>query len=45
VTNALPRQVWQPHAARLIGNWLMLVAATKARRIATKSVLTRSRVS
>jgi len=45
VTNALPRQVWHPHAARLIGNWLMLVAATKARRIAIKAVPTRRRVS
>jgi len=43
VTNALPRQVWQPHAARLFGNWLTLVAAAKARRIATKAVATRRR--
>lgn len=41
--NALPRQVWHPHAARLLGNWLTLVAAAKARRLVTKSVPTRRR--
>ena len=43
LASALPRQVWHPHAVRLIGNWLMLVAAAKARRMATKSVPTRRR--
>ena len=45
VTNALPRQVWRPHAVRLFGNWLMLVAAAKARRVATRGVSTRRRAS
>jgi homoserine O-succinyltransferase len=45
VTDALPCQVWHSHAARLFGNWLMLVAAAKARRMATKSVPTRRRAS
>jgi len=43
VTSALPRQVWQSHGARLFSNWLMLVAAAKARRVANKSVSTRRR--
>lgn len=45
VLNALPRQVWHPHAVRLIGNWLMLVAAAKARRMASKGVPVRRRAS
>ncbi len=45
VLNALPRQVWHPHTVRLIGNWLMLVAAAKARRTASKAVPTRRRAS
>jgi homoserine O-succinyltransferase len=43
--NALPRLVWRPHAVRLFGNWLMLVAAAKARRVAVKTVSTRRRAS
>jgi homoserine O-succinyltransferase/O-acetyltransferase len=45
VLNALPRQVWHPHTVRLIGNWLMLVAAAKARRMASKAVPVRRRAS
>ena len=45
VLNALPRQVWHPHTVRLIGNWLTLVAAAKARRAASRSVHTRRRAS
>ena len=45
VASALPCQVWHPHTVRLIGNWLMLVAAAKARRVATKAVATRRRAS
>jgi homoserine O-succinyltransferase len=45
VLNALPRQVWHPHTVRLIGNWLMLVAAAKARRTASKAVPVRRRAS
>ena len=43
LASALPCQVWHPHTVRLIGNWLMLVAAAKARRVATKGVPTRRR--
>lgn len=45
VLNALPRQVWHPHTVRLVGNWLMLVAAAKARRTASKAVPVRRRAS
>ena len=45
VTNALPRQLWYPHTVRLIGNWLTLVAAAKARQVATRAVRTRRRAS
>jgi len=45
VLNALPRQVWHPHTVRLIGNWLMLVAAAKARRTASKAIPVRRRAS
>jgi hypothetical protein len=41
--NALPRQVWRPHAVKLFGNWLMLVAAAKARRMASRAVPMRRR--
>jgi len=43
LANALPRQVWHPHMVRLIGNWLTLVAAAKARQTATRAVRTRRR--
>jgi homoserine O-succinyltransferase len=43
VLGALPRQVWRPATVRLIGNWLMLVAAAKARRASSKTVPTRRR--
>ena len=45
VLGALPRQVWRPHTVRLMGNWLMLVAAAKARRAASRAVPTRRRAS
>jgi homoserine O-succinyltransferase len=45
VTAALPRQLWRPNSVRFFGNWLMLVAAAKARRVATRTVHTRRRVS
>lgn len=45
VLNALPRQVWYSHTVRLFGNWLMLVAAAKARRSASKAVPVRRRAS
>lgn len=43
VLSALPRQVWRNSAVRLIGNWLLLVAAAKARRATSKTVHTRRR--
>lgn len=43
VQGALPRQLWRPGTVRFIGNWLMLVAAAKARRATSKNVHTRRR--
>ena len=43
VLGALPRQLWRTSAVRLIGNWLLLVAAAKARRATSKTVHTRVR--
>lgn len=43
VLGALPRQLWRTSAVRLIGNWLLLVAAAKARRATSKTVHTRRR--
>jgi homoserine O-succinyltransferase len=43
VLGALPRQIWRANTVRLIGNWLMLVAAAKSRRVATKAVPMRRR--
>ncbi len=45
VLGALPRQVWRPNTVRLFSNWLLLVAAAKARRATSKSVPTRRRAS
>ncbi|HET7086656.1 MAG TPA: homoserine O-succinyltransferase [Rhizomicrobium sp.] len=45
VLGALPRQAWRSNTVRLIGNWLTLVAAAKARRMASKTVHTRRRAS
>jgi homoserine O-succinyltransferase len=43
VLSALPRQLWRSSTVRLIGNWLLLVAAAKARRTTSKTVHTRRR--
>jgi homoserine O-succinyltransferase len=43
VLGALPRQLWRNSAVRLLGNWLLLVAAAKARRATSKTVHTRRR--
>lgn len=43
VQGALPCQMWQPQSVRLIGNWLMLVAAAKSRRVSSKAVPLRRR--
>jgi homoserine O-succinyltransferase/O-acetyltransferase len=45
VTGALPRQVWRANTVKLFSNWLTLVAATKARRLASRTVHTRRRAS
>jgi homoserine O-succinyltransferase len=45
VQGALPRQAWRNGAVRLIGNWLLLVAAAKARHATSKTVHTRRRAS
>jgi homoserine O-succinyltransferase len=43
LAGALPCQAWHSHAARLFGNWLMLVAAAKSRRLSNRAVSTRRR--
>ena len=45
VLGALPRQIWHSNTVRLFSNWLLLVAATKARRAASKTVPIRRRAS
>jgi homoserine O-succinyltransferase len=43
VAGALTMQSWKLHTVRLFGNWLTLVAAAKARRMASRMVHTRKR--
>lgn len=43
VAGAVTLQSWKLHTARLFGNWLTLVAAAKARRMASRIVHTRKR--
>lgn len=43
VAGALPLQSWKLHTVRLFSNWLTLVAAAKARRMASRVVHTRKR--
>jgi homoserine O-succinyltransferase len=45
IANALPRQSWRGNTIRLFGNWLTLIAASKARRTASRAVHTRRRAS
>jgi homoserine O-succinyltransferase len=45
VDGALPVQAWRKNAVRLFANWLTLVAAAKARKIASRAVHTRRRAS
>jgi homoserine O-succinyltransferase len=45
IANALPRQSWRTNTIRLFGNWLTLIAASKARRAASRAVHTRRRAS
>ena len=43
VTSALPVQAWRANGVRLFANWLTLIAAAKARKIASRTVHTRRR--
>lgn len=43
VAGAVTLQSWKLHTVRLFGNWLTLVAAAKARRMASRLVHTRKR--
>ena len=43
VAGAVTLQSWRLHTVRLFGNWLTLVAAAKARRMASRLVHTRKR--
>ncbi len=45
VTGALPLKAWRANSVRFFANWLTLVAATKARKLATRAVHTRRRAS
>jgi len=45
VVGALPRQSWRANTIKLFSNWLTLVAATKMRRAASRSVHVRRRAS
>ena len=45
VDGALPVQAWRKNAVRLFANWLTLVAAAKARKVASPAVPTRRRAS
>ena len=45
VTGALPLKAWRANTVRLFANWLTLVAAAKARKLASRTVHTRRRAS
>jgi homoserine O-succinyltransferase len=45
VTDALPLKAWHQNTVRLFANWLTLIAATKSRKLASRSVHTRRRAS
>jgi homoserine O-succinyltransferase len=45
VTGALPLQAWRANTVRLFANWLTLIAAAKARKLASRTVHTRRRAS
>jgi homoserine O-succinyltransferase len=45
VTDALPLKAWRANTVRLFANWLTLIAATKARKLASRAVHTRRRAS
>lgn len=45
VSAALPLQTWRANTVRLFANWLTLVAAAKARKVASRTIHTRRRAS
>ena len=45
VTAALPLKTWHANTVRLFANWLTLVAAAKARKLASRNIHTRRRAS
>lgn len=45
VAGALPLKAWRSNTVKLFANWLTLIAATKARKLASRSVHTRRRAS
>jgi homoserine O-succinyltransferase len=45
VSGALPLKAWRANTVRLFANWLTLIAATKARKLASRTVHTRRRAS
>lgn len=45
VAGALPLRAWRANTVRLFANWLTLIAATKARKLASRIVHTRRRAS
>jgi homoserine O-succinyltransferase len=45
VMDALPLKAWHQNTVRLFSNWLTLIAATKARKLASRAVHTRRRAS
>ena len=45
VTGALPLKAWRANSIRFFANWLTLIAAAKARKLATRAVHTRRRAS
>ena len=45
VNTALPLSQWRGNTVRLFTNWLTLIAAAKARRLASRTIHTRRRAS
>jgi len=45
VTGAVPLKLWRGNTVKLFANWLTLIAATKARKLASRTVHTRRRAS
>jgi hypothetical protein len=45
VTGALPLTAWRADTVKLFANWLTLIAAAKARKLASRTVHTRRRAS